>query len=183
MRNVYKLPDNLPVPIDDGACDHLKGMNFPNLSLPSTSGHVVNFSKLKGISVCYFYPMIGNPKSLPGDDWNLIPGARGCTPQSCAFKDNYEAFEKLNAQIFGVSSQGVTEQLEAHGRLHLPFDLVSDSSFTLCDALRLPTFYYQAEPYIKRLTVISIDGVIEKVFYPVFPSFSDSSEVLAWLNR
>ena len=183
MRDVYKLPDDLPVPIDDGACDHLKGMRFPNQSLPSTSGGVVNFTTLNGIVVCYFYPMIGDPESLPGEDWNLIPGARGCTPQSCAFRDNFKVFKESDVQIFGVSSQETTDQLEAKKRLQLPFDLISDSSFSLCHALKLPTFDYQAKPYIKRLTIIAVDGVIEKVLYPVFPSYSDSSEILAWLSK
>lgn len=133
--------------------------------------------------VYYFYPMIGNPQSLPGDDWNSIPGARGCTPQSCGFRDEFKEFRELGAQIFGISSQDITDQIEAKERLHLPFDLISDSSFVLCEALNLPTFDYQFEPYIKRLTIVAINGVMEKVLYPVFPSNSDLIQILEWLKK
>lgn len=182
MSELYILPEGLPKPVDDGACDHLEGLTIPNVALPSTSGNAVNFAAMKGTIVCYFYPMIGNPLALPGDDWNAIPGARGCTPQSCAYRDKYTTFNEFDVQVFGVSGQSSADQKEARNRLHLPYDLVSDEAFQLCNELQLPTFIYQGKQHVKRLTTIIRDGVIQKVFYPVFPSDSDSDQVLAWLR-
>ena len=182
MRDVYKLPEDLPVPIDDGACDHLNGMHLPSISLPSTAGQDISLANISGMAILYFYPMIGNPKSLPEDDWNLIPGARGCTPQSCAYRDNFDLFREKGVQILGISAQSLAAQAEAKNRLHLPFDLVSDGTFNLSHALRLPTFAYKGSKYIKRLSLVVIDGVICKVIYPVFPSNSDADEILQWLD-
>jgi peroxiredoxin len=183
MRDVYELPEDLPVPIDDGACDLLKGMRIPNVSLPSTSGQSINLALVSGMAIFYFYPMIGDPKSLPEDDWNLIPGARGCTPQSCAYRDNFDFFKKKGIQVLGISSQSTPSQVEAKNRLQLQFDLVSDESFDLCHALRLPTFIYKENRYIKRLTLVVLNGVIDRVIYPVFPSNSDSAKIQQWLNN
>ncbi|MFT3931931.1 MAG: peroxiredoxin [Spongiibacteraceae bacterium] len=182
MKDLSILPDNLPVPVDDGACDHLLGMSIPAVELASTGGEAVNFSDLRGVVVFYFFPMIGNPAALPLNDWNEIPGARGCTPQSCAFRDHYTEIKKYAANVFGVSAQPLGDQIEAKNRLHLPFALLNDGDFILADALRLPTFHYENKKLIKRLTLITVDGVIHKVFYPVFPPNKNAEEVLEWLG-
>ena len=182
MKNLYVLPDNLPVPLDDGACDHLLGSRIPSHALAATSGRTVDLSAMADTLLIYFYPMIGRPDSLPLVGWNEIPGARGCTPQSCAFRDHHAELTRLGAKVFGVSSQTTEEQCEAHARLHLPFELLSDAQLFLTGAWRLPTFEYAASKRIKRLTVITIDGVVRKVFYPVFPPDKNADEVMAWLK-
>ncbi|MHB1231724.1 MAG: peroxiredoxin [Burkholderiales bacterium] len=182
MKNLYVLPDNLPVPLDDGACDHLLGSRIPSHALAATSGRTVDLSAMADTLVIYFYPMIGRPDSLPLVGWNEIPGARGCTPQSCAFRDHHAELTRLGARVFGVSSQSTAEQCEAHARLHLPFELLSDARLFLAGAWRLPTFEYAASKRIKRLTLITIDGVVRKVFYPVFPPDKNAGEVMAWLK-
>ncbi len=182
MKDLSVLPDNLPVPVDDGACDHLPGMSIPAVSIASTVGKTINLGELAGTAVFYFFPMLGNPNALPLNGWNEIPGARGCTPQSCAFRDQYSEIKKYATNIFGVSAQPLAEQIEAKQRLHLPFDLLHDGDFVFTDALKLPTFKYENKKLIKRLTIISIDGVIRKVFYPVFPPNRNAEEVLAWLG-
>lgn len=182
MKDLSKLPDNLPVPLDDGACDHLLDMPFPAVSIASTAGEIIDLGQRAGTTVFYFFPMLGNPDALPLDDWNDIPGARGCTPQSCAFRDHHADIVKCGATVFGVSAQPLSEQMEAKSRLHLPFDLLHDGDFTLAHALNLPTFHYQNKKLIKRLTLIVVDGVIRKVFYPVFPPQRNAQDVLAWLQ-
>lgn len=182
MKNLQVLPDNLPVPTDDGACDHLTGLQLPAVNLLSTSGQVVDLSAEAGIIVAYFYPMTGRPDSPPMIGWNEIPGARGCTPQSCAFRDHHSELLALGAKVYGVSSQSHEDQQEAAQRLHLPFDLLSDNGFELANALKLPTFEYNSIRLIKRLTLIIENGVISKVFYPVFPPNENAAEVIAWLQ-
>lgn len=181
MKDLSILPDNLPVPIDDGACDHLLGMSIPALSIASTADKTIKLAELEGLTVFYFFPMLGNPNALPLAGWNEIPGARGCTPQSCAFRDLYAEIKKYAAHVFGVSVQPLADQVEAKNRLHLPFDLLHDGDFILADALKLPTFQYENKKLIKRLTLISVDGVIRKVFYPVFPPNKNAEDVLEWL--
>lgn len=183
MKNLYVLPSDLPVPLDDGACDHLASMPLPSVALISTSGHKVNLSTERGIVVIYCYPMIGKPDSPPMIGWNEIPGARGCTPQSCAFRDHYAELNELNAKVYGVSSQSITDQEEAAQRLHLPFELLSDSAFELTTALKLPTFNYNSVRLIKRLTLIIENATISKVFYPVFPPNENATEVISWLRE
>lgn len=183
MKNLNVLPDNLPVPVDDGTCAHLEGMRVPSVSLISSSGNKINIGSIEGLLVVYFYPLIGRPDSPPMLGWNEIPGARGCTPQSCAFRDFYSEFNEIGASIYGVSSQAHSEQVEALNRLHLPFPLISDSSFELAEALNLPTFTYNSLKLIKRLTLIIKDGVISKVFYPVFPPNENAANVIAWLKE
>lgn len=183
MKNLNVLPDNLPVPVDDGACKHLEGMRFPSIPLTATSGNKVDLGYEHGLVVVYFYPMIGRPDSPPMLGWNEIPGARGCTPQSCAFRDFYTEFNKLGATVYGVSSQSHSEQVEAAQRLHLPFALLSDCSFELADKLRLPTFNYNASVLIKRLTLVIESGIIKKVFYPVFPPNENAANVIVWLKE
>ena len=181
MTNLYQLPDDLPVPIDDGACDHLQGMSLPSLLLETSSGNSLDLSQEKDIVVIFFYPMIGSPDSPPMEDWNDIPGARGCTPQICSFRDSYNELKELGARIFGASAQVIEEQSEAAVRLELPFELLNDSAFKLTESLKLPTFEYQEVKMIKRLTLVMVDGVIRKVFYPVFPPNENVNHVIFWL--
>ena len=183
MTDLYQLPNDLPVPVDDGACDHLEGLLLPSLLLETSSGHSLNLSELKGIVVVFFYPMIGSPDSPPIEDWNDIPGARGCTPQTCSYRDAYQQLTEFGAQVFGASAQAIEEQSEAATRLELPFELLNDSAFELTESLKLPTFEYQSVKMIKRLTLIVVDGVIRKVFYPVFPPNENVNHVISWLNE
>jgi peroxiredoxin len=183
MKDLNFLPANLPVPEDDGACDHLTGMRFPSIYLIGTSKNKINISAAQGFVVVYFYPLIGRPDSPPMLGWNEIPGARGRTPQSCAFRDIYAEFTSLGVPVYGASTQSHPEQVEASERLHLPFELVSDYSFELASALRLPTFEYNSLALIKRLTLIVNNGIIEKVFYPVFPSNENAANVMAWFKE
>ncbi len=182
IKDLHTLPANLPVPLDDGACDHLLGSVLPAVSLISTAGKTVDLSAYAGTLVIYFYPMLGRPDSSPLIGWNDIPGARGCTPQTCAFRDSYAELKQLGVEVFGVSAQRLEDQQEAHARLHLPFALLNDGQFTLTNALKLPTFEYVGTCLIKRLTIIATRGLIQKVFYPVFPPNNNSREVIAWLT-
>jgi peroxiredoxin len=183
MKNLNLLPDNLPIPVDDGACEHLEGIQFPSIVLLSTSGKKVDIGSQGEIVVVYFHPLIGRPDSPPMVGWNEIPGARGCTPQSCAFRDLHSELLELGAIVYGASSQTHPAQVEASQRLHLPFELVSDASFELAVALKLPVFEYNSSPFIKRLTLIIKNGIICKVFYPVFPSNENAANVIAWLKE
>ena len=151
MKDLNVLPDNLPVPVDDGACSHLEGMQLPSSILDSTAERKVDLSSERGLTVVYFYPLIGRPDSPPMFGWNEIPGARGCTPQSCAYRDQYAELCELGVTIYGVSSQPLEDQKEAVQRLHLPFELLNDSTFALTAALNLPTFEYKSLRLIKRL--------------------------------
>jgi peroxiredoxin len=181
--NIHELPKDLPVPQDDGACDHLQGMKLPAVTLHTTSGRWVDLSSLKGTTVVYIYPRTGRPdqEMLPG--WNGIPGARGCTPQSCAFRDHYQELQDAGAsQVFGLSTQDTAYQREAAERLHLPFELLSDEKLAFARALKLPTFEVAGMHLIKRLALVARDGMIVKVFYPVFPPDRNASDVIAWLN-
>jgi peroxiredoxin len=182
--NLHELPKDLPAPQDDGACDHLEGMRLPAVALLSTGGRKVDLSSLKGITVVYVYPRTGRPDQdlLPG--WNAIPGARGCTPQSCAFRDHYQELKRAGAsEVFGLSTQDTEYQREAAERLHLPFELLSDEKLAFARALKLPTFEVAGMQLIKRLALIARDGVIAKVFYPVFPPDRNAGDVLAWLRN
>ena len=182
--NVMELPKDLPVPQDDGACDHLTGMKLPALALPSTRGRRVDLSTLTGTTVVYVYPRTGRPDQEVPAGWNAIPGARGCTPQSCAFRDHHQELQALGvAELFGLSTQETAYQQEAAGRLHLPFELLSDEKLEFAQALRLPMFEVDGMKLVKRITLIVRDGTITKVFYPVFPPDRNAQEVLAWLDR
>ena len=182
IKDLHTLPANLPVPVDDGACDHLIKSALPPVSLASTTGKAVDLSTYKGTVVIYFYPMLGRPDSPPLIGWNDIPGARGCTPQTCAFRDSHVVLKQLGVEVFGVSAQRLEDQQEAHARLKLPFALLNDGQLTLAQALKLPTFEYSGTRLIKRLTIIATGGVIRKVFYPVFPPNNNAREVIAWLT-
>lgn len=183
MKDLYTLPENLPIPQDDGACDHLEGIRLPTLALLSTHNRKIDLSKETGITVVYFYPMTGSPDSPPMVGWNEIPGARGCTPQCCAFRDHYAELMALGiSNVFGASSQDIEEQKAAVERLNLPFELLNDAAFEFTNALKLPTFEYEQCKLIKRLALIIENGIILKVFYPVFPSNENAAQVIAWLK-
>lgn len=180
--NLYELPKGLPVPTDDGACAHLQGLRLPSVPLPSTTGDRVDLAALEGRTVVYCYPRTGRPDQEPVAGWNDIPGARGCTPQSCAFRDHYSELRDLGiAAVFGLSTQGSDYQREAVERLHLPFALLSDEKLELAKALKLPTFEVEGMTLIKRLTLIIHAGVIEHVFYPVFPPDANAPDVVHWI--
>ena len=180
--DLLSLPDDLPVPADDGAADHLPGSRLPDLALRATDGSEVNLAAIAGRSVLFAYPRTGKPgeQSLGGDDaWNAIPGARGCTPQACAIRDEHARFEELGVRVFGLSTQTAEDQREAAERLHLPYVLLSDPDA----ALGLPTFEVEGVALYKRLTLIARDGVIENVLYPVFPPTDAAAQALAALGR
>ena len=172
-----------PRPEDDGAADHLAGAAVPSVSLRSTAGGAVDLSGLAGLAIVYVYPMTGRPdRDLP-EGWDAIPGARGCTPQSCAFRDHAaELAGRGVAHLFGLSTQSTAYQAEAAGRLHLPFPLLSDEGLSLASALRLPTMEVEGVTLLKRLTLALRDGRIERVWYPVFPPDRAAGDVLAWLD-
>lgn len=176
------LPADLPVPQDDGAADHLRGAAMPPIALPATTGEDVRVDAASR-TVLYAYPRTGRPgePSLV-DDWDLIPGARGCTPEACGFRDHHAELRDAGAQVLGVSTQTTEYQREAVERLHLPFLLLSDAQLRLARALRLPTFEAAGETLLKRLTLVVQDGAIEHVWYPVFPPDRHADEVLAWLQ-
>ena len=178
------LPADLPVPQDDGAARHLTGMRLPSVSLEATDGSQVDLSKLSGRTVVYIYPRTGVPgRSMP-DGWNEIPGARGCTPQSCGFRDHFAELERLGvARVFGLSTQDSAYQREAVERLHLPFAVLSDERLELARALKLPTFEVAGMTLLKRMALVIDDGVITKVFYPVFPPDKNAEEVTVWLRQ
>ena len=170
------------MPVDDGAAAHLEEALLPDLALPSTDSTTVNLADLEGQWVIYVYPMTGRPDVPLPDGWDAIPGARGCTPQSCSFRDHYEELKDLRTGVFGLSAQTSAYQLEARDRLHLPFELLSDTSLQLKKSLRLPTFTTAGMELFKRLTMIARQGRIKKVFYPVFPPDRNADHVLAWLR-
>jgi peroxiredoxin len=180
----FPLPSNLPRPIDDGAANHLSGMRLPPIFLRSTAGRMADFSNLGAArTVVYCYPMTGVPgKPLP-EGWDEIPGARGCTPQSCGFRNRHQELLQLKASVFALSTQSTEYQCEMAGRLRLPFEILSDSEFKLCDALRLPTFDVDGMRLLKRLTLVARSGRIEHVFYPVFPPDESADQVVRWLRN
>ena len=181
--NPQELPEGLPVPADDGAADHLSGASIPNVPLPSTAGEPVDLAALPGRTVVYCYPLTGRPDTELPRGWDEIPGARGCSPQSCAFRDHHENLRALGARVFGLSTQDTEYQREAVERLRLPYELLSDKNLRFAGALSLPTFEAGGMVLLKRLTMIMDDGRIEKVFYPVFPPDRNAEEVIGWLRR
>ncbi|MCC7193208.1 MAG: peroxiredoxin [Phycisphaeraceae bacterium] len=181
-NNDFPLPEGLPVPVDDGAADHLPGLEMPPLVLLSTDGSEVNLADIEGYWVLYIYPMTGRPGVALPDGWDVIPGARGCTPQSCGFRDHYAELQAFNSRVFGLSTQDSDYQREARNRLHLPFHLLSDSGLKLKHQLGLPTFQAAGMELFKRLTLIGNHRRIAKVFYPVFPPNQNAEDVLAWFK-
>lgn len=181
------LPEDLPEPVDDGAAAHLTGTAMPSIALPATDGTRMRVDRAPGDAerlVLYGYPRTGRPGEEPlSPDWDVIPGARGCTPQACAFRDHASDLRDAGAAVAGLSTQTTDYQREAAERLHLPFPLLSDADLTLTRALDLPTFTVADVTLLKRLTLIIRAGTIEKVFYPVFPPDANAGEVLAWLRE
>ncbi|KAJ4336558.1 hypothetical protein N0V95_008584 [Ascochyta clinopodiicola] len=176
------FPSDLPVPQDDGACSHLTGFKIPSVCLSSTSGHQVDVSTLSGLAIIFCYPRTGAPGETIPDEWNIIPGARGCTPQACSFRDEMDELRKLGVNtIFGVSTQDTPYQAEVKSRVHLPYDLLSDADLKFTKALKLPTFEWQGKELIKRLALAVEDGQITKIWYPVFPPDANAKQVVAWL--
>lgn len=172
----------LPVPEDDGAADHLTGAALPDVALPSTGGGTVDLSSLAGWTVLYCYPMTGRPDRPLPDGWDEIPGARGCTPQSCAFRDVLAELRAVGVgQVFGISTQPTEEQREAAQRLRLPFPLLSDTEGRLTAALGLPTMAVAGMTRLRRLTLIARDRQVRKVFFPVFPPDRNPEDVRAWM--
>jgi peroxiredoxin len=176
------LPPNLPVPEDDGAADHLPGLAIPSLPLPSTLAGTADLAELaQARLVAYVYPRTGTPGQALPSGWNDIPGARGCTPQSCAYRDSLARFERLGASVAGISAQDAAEQRQFADREHIPFPLFSDGDLRLKAELCLPTFEADGMTLYRRLTLVAEAGMIVKAFYPVFPPDRDAAEVLAWL--
>ena len=177
------LPPDIPIPQDDGAARHLPGMKLPDLALPATGGPAVNLSKLKGRIVVYIYPRTGVPGVDAPPGWDDIPGARGCTPQSCSFRDHFAELKALGVvHVFGLSTQNTDYQSEAAQRLHLPFPILSDAALKFAGALNLPTFSAAGMTLLKRMALVIDDGTIAKAFYPVFPPNKNAEEVIAWLR-
>jgi peroxiredoxin len=185
MAGHLDAPDwsSIPAPVDDGAARHLAGAKVPSISLPATSGASVDLSTLPGRVVVYAYPRTGAPGAANPEGWDMIPGARGCTPQSCAFRDHFAELRALGVDhLFGLSTQDRAYQREAARRLHLPFPLLSDAKLQLTHAMRLPTFTTAGMTLLKRLTLVIEAGLVAKVFYPVFPPDRNAAEVAAWLS-
>ena len=182
-HNPNVLPDVLPIPQDDGAARHLTGLRLPSLSLNATDGSEVDLSKLAGRTVVYLYPRTGVPGQPLPEGWDAIPGARGCTPQSCGFRDHFAELKGLGvARMFGLSTQDTGYQHEAVERLHLPFPVLSDEGLRLARAIGLPTFAVAGMTLLKRMVLVIDDGAITKVFYPVFPPDKSAEDVVDWLK-
>jgi len=183
MSTAPELPADLPRPEDDGACAHLPGTKLPDIALGSTEGVTVNLSELAGRTIVYCYPRMGQPGKTVPESWNAIPGARGCTNQSCSFRDHFaELVATGTDHLFGLSTQDVDYQREAVDRLHLPFSLLSDQELKFADALNLPRFQYDGATLIKRLTLVIDNGTVTHVFYPVFPPDRSAEQTLEWLR-
>lgn len=181
----FEMPKDLPVPVDDGACAHLQGMSMPGVNLQSTRDHIVNVEEISsGNTVFFFYPMTGKPGVPLPKSWDLIPGARGCTPESCSYRDHHREFRNLGFEVFGISSQSNEDQKEFSQRSNIPYEILSDSKLELAGALRLPTFTVEEVkmPLIRRLTLVTRRKKIEKVFYPVFPPDKNADQVLEYLR-
>lgn len=185
MASNIDAPDwsTIPRPVDDGAASHLVGMRMPSVPLAATDGTTIDLSSVPGLVVVYTYPKTGIPGVENPPGWDMIPGARGCTPQSCAFRDHFAELQALGvSRLFGLSTQDSAYQREAAERLHLPFPILSDEKLQLTRALRLPTFQTSGMTLLKRLALVMRDAKIERVFYPVFPPDRNASDVIAWLK-
>lgn len=182
MRDLTSLPPDLPIPEDDGAADHLAGAALPHLLLASTRGRLVDVATAAPRFVLFAYPRTGRPDEPAPPGWDEIPGARGCTPQSCAYRDLHAEFRALGHEVFGLSTNPPAHQAEFAARMRIPYEMLSDERHALTDAMRLPTFEYRGARLLKRLALVVRDGRVEKVFYPVFPPDRNASDVLAWLR-
>lgn len=205
MTSYDHLPDDLPIPVDDGAAEHLIGSRAPAVGLTATTlthdagqdtarkplnsdaeirhGEIVRLDQISGRTVLFAYPRTGTPGQPSPTGWDAIPGARGCTPQACAIRDSYAEFSELGARVFGLSSQFPADQLEAAQRLALPYPLLSDSDLTLARAWQLPTFSVDGLTLIRRITIFVMNGVVDGVIYPVFPPDRSAAAALAWLRE
>jgi peroxiredoxin len=181
--NLYELPADLPVPSDDGAADHLTGLKVPSLTLDSTQGGVDLAELAAQRLVLYLYPRTGRPGQPVPAGWDSIPGARGCTPESCAFRDSEAALALAGARLAGLSAQPLDEQIEFATRNRVGYPLITDPTLELAAALTLPTFEFEGQRLYKRLTLIAEQDGIAKVFYPVFPPDQHPAHVLAWLHE
>ncbi len=184
MTNLAEVDwSTIPAPEDDGAAAHLTGMAVASVPLAATDGSTVDLAALQGRTVVYAYPRTGEPGVPVPEGWDMIPGARGCTPQSCAFRDHFAELQQLGVgHLFGLSTQDTAYQREAAERLHLPFPLLSDEGLKFAGAMNLPTFEAAGMTLLKRLTLIIRDGKVEHVLYPVFPPDRNADEVIAWLT-
>jgi len=182
LSDPYVLPPNLPKPVDDGAADHLEGATLPSLELPATCGEKIHLAAAARTLVVYCYPRTGRPGEPLPPGWDEIPGARGCTPQSCAFRDHFTELEALGASVLGLSAQPLADQIEFARRVELPYPVLSDPGLELAEALRLPTFEVAGMRLYRRLTLIARHGEIVKVFYPVFPPDRNAADVVDWLS-
>jgi len=186
QRNLLEVDwSQIPPPVDDGATAHLTGLVLPPISLLATNDTSVTLSALRGRTVVFAYPRTGEPGKIAlVDDWDMIPGARGCTPQTCAFRDLYAELKAAGAaHVFGLSTQSNEYQTEMASRLHLPFPVLSDEKLALTHALKLPTMEVAGLTLIKRLALVIDDARITHVFYPVFPPDRNAGDVLAWLQQ
>ena len=186
MKSTVEAPDwsSIPAPVDDGATRHLVGARVASVSLPATTGEAIDLSSLRGRTVVYAYPRTGRPGIDNPDGWDMIPGARGCTPQTCSFRDHFAELKSLGVDhLFGLSTQDPAYQREAAERLHLPFAVLSDEHLELTRAMGLPTFETSGMTLLKRFTLIVDDGKVEHVMYPVFPPDRSASDVIEWLSR
>src|SRR5580704_13693021 len=186
QKNLLEVDWSLiPAPTDDGAADHLKGATIPPISLVATDDTTVTLSALSSRSVVFAYPRTGEPGKISlVDDWDMIPGARGCTPQTCSFRDLFAELKAAGAQhVFGLSTQSNAYQTEMASRLHLPFPVLSDEKLKLTRALNLPTMQVAGLTMMKRLALIVDDARVTHVFYPVFPPDQNAPDVLAWLKE
>ncbi len=186
IESSIATPDwsQLPAPEDDGATRHLPGMRLPSIPLPATNGARVDLSSLPGRTIVYAYPRTGRPGVDNPVGWDMIPGARGCTPQSCSFRDHYETLRQLGVDhLFGLSTQDTAYQAEAAQRLHLPFAILSDEHLHFTRALNLPTFTTAGMTLLKRFNLVIDNGVVTHVFYPVFPPDRSAADVIAWLLK
>jgi len=181
--DLTKLPDDLPIPEDDGACNHLTNLTIPPISLYNQDGNLLRLNRLDTFRiVLYCYPMTGRPDRLLPPNWDSIPGARGCTPQTCDFRDNYDEIVSLNAIPIGVSTQTVDDLKEMVTRLGITYDVVSDINLRFATKLNLPTFTIKDKVFLKRTTLIIEKSVIKKVFYPIFPPNKHVNEIIKWLK-
>lgn len=186
MKGTVEAPDwsTIPAPVDDGATSHLAGAPMASVPLPATTGDTVDLSAIPGRVVVYAYPRTGRPGIENPEGWDMIPGARGCTPQSCSFRDHFAELKALGVgHLFGLSTQDPDYQREAADRLHLPFAILSDQHLKLTRAMNFPTFETSGMTLLKRFTLVIDDGSVKHVFYPVFPPDRNANEVIEWLSQ
>jgi peroxiredoxin len=180
---LLSIPKDLPIPLNDGACEHLEKMLLPNVSLWSTDNQEITLSCLSGWNVIFCYPMTGRPGFAIPEGWVQIPGAAGCTPQVCSYREHHSEFKRNSVGVYGISTQTPEAQKEAVNRLELSYPLLSDANHSFSSALKLPLLEVGGLKLIKRLTLILNNGVIKKCFYPVFPPDKNVVEVMDWLIK